>query len=104
MKKKVFHENVDDTFAEWFLIDLADNLRMFIEMVVELEQGTLTKSGRKKSLKRLKALKAVINEEIDMLGQLQDERELTNAEIVLFMQVKEMRASRFIKSIEKHAK
>lgn len=98
--RKSFHEKVSDNFAEWFITDLIKNLEMFIDMSRMLNEGDLSKSGRKKLVKRLKGLKAVINEEIDMLGALQDERSLTTAEKELFNEVKKLRRSSHIKRLE----
>lgn len=98
--KKSFHENVSDNFAEWFIGDLIKNLEMFIDMSRELDTGDLSKSGRRKLIKRLKNLKEVVNEEIDMLGQLQDERNLTSQERSLFKKIKKLRDSGHIKRLE----
>lgn len=98
--RKSFHENVGDNYAEWFITDLIKNLEMFIDMSQMLNGEDMSKSGRKKLVKRLKGLKAVINEEIDMLGALQDERTLSKAEKRLFNEVKKLRSSGHIKRLE----
>lgn len=101
---KKFHENVNDDYSEWFVGDLVENLLMFIDMIKALDEDDLSKSGRKKMVRRLKKLKAVINEEIDMIGELQDERDLTNVEKLLFAQIKILRGSNQIKTLENATK
>ncbi len=98
--KKSFHENVDKDYAEWFLQDLITNLETLIDMVKALEDDSISYSAHKKITKRMQSLKDFINEEIEMIDKLQNERLLTPIEVDLFKQIKKLRDSKFIKKME----
>jgi hypothetical protein len=97
---KRFHERVSEDYAEWFLEDLHRNLEMLIEFIIILEDDDIDDEHKESVVIKIQHIRETINEELEMISQLYDERRLTKKEIGLVRKIKKLRFSQKIKSLE----